>query len=119
MRYINKSTHPIESKPICKIRGIECFSIEGDQCRALGSEMVHCCQKSRRFFCNIAQQVLPDNQPVILKESDTEKDNRPGEKTHRLNIEENIILRFMEASCTKDMGMGFRMTVPDEFHDLS
>ncbi len=75
-------------------------------------------KKSCRFFGNITQQVLPDNKLAMLKKSYTKKNDRPGEKTHRLNVEENIILRFMKSGRAENGRMGLRVTGPDEFHYL-
>jgi hypothetical protein len=80
--------------------------------------MIYCCLKCSRFFCNITQQVLPDNQLAMLKEPDTQEDNRAGKKTHGLDIKEYIIPGLVETCCTENMGMGFRMPFSDKIHDL-
>ena len=61
---------------------------------------------------------MPDNQPSLLNESYTKENDRPGEKTQGLDVEENEIPGLMETGCTENMGVGFCKPAPDEFHDL-
>jgi hypothetical protein len=116
--YSRRMPETIVGETVGDVGEVEGFAIEGYQGRPVTRQMFNSRDERCLFLSNVPQEVLVYYQVTVVDNADPKKDDGAGKETQGLDIKEDVVTRLMEACGSQDGGMGFRMPVADQVHDL-